>query len=73
MFASKEGALDLTPFIASPPTVSSFHLGQHWLPIGGGDWLGWPTSPPYAVVATPVRAGVAEDPPVVKKEEGVYL
>ena len=53
-------------FIASPPTASRLHLGEHRLTIGGGEGLGWPASPPSAVAAALVRARVPEDLAMVK-------
>ena len=59
-----------SPFITSPPTTSLLHLGEHWLAIGGGEGLGWPTSPPSVVAAAPVRAWVLGDLAIVKKQRG---
>ena len=33
--------LTASPFIASPPTASRLHLGEHRLAIGGREGLGW--------------------------------
>jgi len=55
-----------SPFIASSPTASRLHLGEHRLAIGGGEGLGWPTSLHSAVTAARVRARVPEDLAVVK-------